>query len=56
MKTSIKSLLASVRINAVLLLIINAVTGLLLASALTSAGSAIRGWILDTPLPDDLMQ
>jgi pyruvate,water dikinase len=24
--------------------------------ALTSAGSAIRGWILETPLPDDLMQ
>ncbi len=36
MKTSIKSLLASVRINAVLLLIISAVTGLLLASALTT--------------------
>jgi pyruvate,water dikinase len=24
--------------------------------ALTSAGASIRGWILDTPLPDDLMQ
>ena len=24
--------------------------------ALTSAGASIRGWILDTPLPDDLME
>jgi pyruvate,water dikinase len=24
--------------------------------ALTTAGASIRGWILDTPLPDDLMQ
>jgi pyruvate,water dikinase len=24
--------------------------------ALTSSGASIRGWILDTPLPDDLMQ